>query len=111
MSNDIQKEFMSLVCLLIHHGVWNEGDHDVYKCIIATCKHMYQYVSKSKPLARMLFQRLSMRLETWHFCLISECWILNGKLEGNYIVWRDCTKKQIYWKVLYRNDQLHRKRQ
>ena len=94
---------MSLLRLLIHHGVWNEFDHDEFKKLIVTCKGIYQYVCKTKPLVRMLFQRLSMRLEMWQFGCISESWILNGKLEGNYIVWSDCTKKQIYWKVLYRN--------
>lgn len=52
---------MSLLILqlLLHHGIWNENDYIVFKCIIATCKFTNQYVRQNKTLGNQLLATLS----------------------------------------------------
>ena len=134
MSFDILKDPMNkskhILCLLVHHGVWNENDHDVFKCIIASCKHMLKYVSFNKSLVRKIFNCVAV-LRNIHFTngdnvvwyevndkregkythrhingsLWSLCLFKNGKKEGEEFAWysngHKCTR------CFYRDDKIH----
>lgn len=67
-----------LLRLLVHHGMWNEKDHDIFKSIISTCKGMYQYVHLNKSLVKMLFEHFSLQT---YISNMSYC-ELNNKLQG-----------------------------
>ena len=58
---------ITFLCLLVHHGVWNELDHDVFKNIICTCKRIYDYVHTNKPLVQQLFDQLAILVAYYGF--------------------------------------------
>lgn len=89
-----------LLRLVIHHGVWNEKDHDVLKNIIVTCKALYHYVIFNKPLVRMLFNRLA---EVGNSITGRQYTKINHKFEGYVIEWW-CSQK-MFSKARYRNNQ------
>lgn len=49
---------MSILRLLVQHGIWNEDDCKVFKCVLATCKSMKQYVCQNKSLGKRLLNAL-----------------------------------------------------
>lgn len=99
----------TVVCLLVHHGVWNTQDHDVFKNLITTCKRMYKYVSLNKPLIRMLFKRLTWMIESSgridDEIIRLRYWKLNLRLEHEYTAWY--SNGTLYKRAFYRNDKLH----
>ena len=103
---------ITLLCLLVHHGVWNDVDHDVFKNIIATCKRIHQYVCSNKPLVQILFKRLAVRFTR---CITIPLvgvgfnlgWRLNNKQEGSFL--HLYNNGRIYSKVFYCNGKMEGK--
>lgn len=94
-----------ILCLLVHHGMWNEQDHDVFKNIIAACKRMYKYVFSNKPLVRMLFKRFATIIITTWFEDRMRYWRLNGKHEHECTAW--FSNGQLQSKMFYRSGKRH----
>lgn len=88
-----------LLCLLIHYGVWNERDHDVFKRLIVTGRHMYKSVCSNKWLVRNLFNRLAEKTERYTF--------LNFKAEG--WCYEQYENGSPFRKTFFRNGQKHGK--
>ena len=92
------------LCLLVHHGVWNKHDHDVFKSIISTCKRIHQYVCSNKPLVHKLFESVAL----WFDRVMEGCreqfWILDLMSEGKCLEW--FSNGQLHKKSFYRNDVL-----
>ena len=97
----------TFLCLLLHHGVWNEPDHDVFKSIIATCKRIHQYLCSNKPLVQMLFGHLVIHVDRWVYGRLVQYWMLNHKREGVILRWLNISKKQLYSRGFCRNNVLH----
>lgn len=93
--------------LLVHHGVWNELNHDVFKSIIATCKRIHNYVCSNKPLVKMLFRRLATRVDDYDYGRPQQYWILGSKREGVCMMWYSNSKDQLFSRFSYRNNLLH----
>ena len=105
----MSKSAFTFVCLLVHHGVWNEQDHDVFKSLIATCKRIYQYVHTNKPLVRILFENLTLLATKWlgaDYKALGgrkKTWLsLNGLREGIY---SEC-RSGLICRTFYHNDVL-----
>lgn len=92
------------LCLLVHHGVWNENDHDVFKSILVTRKHIYQYVCLNKPLVQMLFKHLAVRSKPYGLNTSATIWLINNKREGVELSWFSDGKRCS--KANYRNNKL-----
>ena len=99
----------TFVCLLVHHGVWNQQDHDVFKSLIATCKRIYQYVHTNKPLVQKIFNNLVVFIfERYATSPNTLTMKINNKNEGvHYAWWVD--DDAISVKRLYHNNKKHGK--
>lgn len=94
--------------LLLQHGIWNENDYKVFKCIIKTCKSMNQYVCQNKSLSNRLLGTLLVFKEVVHENIIKthEQWFeLNHVRHGEYKNWYE--HGQLYMQKFYVNGLRH----